>query len=161
MADLRDIYETYAPDVFRFALSLSGNRHDAEDIVSETFIRAWTNRNGIRTETLKAYLMTIARNAFLDGRRRLRREVAIEESHVDPEPGPDARAESIRELERADAVLRTLPETDRAAFVLRVRHGLPYEEIARVLGIGLSAAKVKVHRARKKMLAACAGEEVT
>lgn len=57
-------------------------------------------------------------------------------------------------------MLQTLPEIDRAAFVLRVQHDLPYDEIARVLGISLSATKVKVHRVRKKLIAGCIDKEV-
>ena len=49
-------------------------------------------------------------------------------------------------------MLQTLPELDRAAFVLRVEHELPYIEITRTLEISLSAAKVKVHRVRKKLI---------
>jgi RNA polymerase sigma-70 factor (ECF subfamily) len=56
--------------------------------------------------------------------------------------------------------LQSLPEVDRAAFVLRVQHELSYAEIARVLELSLSAAKVKVHRVRKKLLAACVDKEV-
>jgi RNA polymerase sigma-70 factor (ECF subfamily) len=55
--------------VFRFALYLSGNRSDAEDITSETFVRAWTSSARIRTNTVKGYLFTIARNFYLQGTR--------------------------------------------------------------------------------------------
>ena len=58
-------------------------------------------------------------------------------------------------------ILLTLPEIDRAAFVMRVQHELPYAEIARVLEISLAAAKVKVHRVRKKIVAAFTALEVT
>jgi len=74
MLSFQELYESYAPDVFRFAFSLSGERAEAEDITSETFVRAWVNRSAIRTETLKAYLMTIARNTFLERRRKSRRQ---------------------------------------------------------------------------------------
>ena len=72
--------------------------------------------------------------------------------HPDPAPGPDRRIESRLELREVQRVLQSLPEIDRAAFILRVRHELPYAEIARVLGTSLAAAKVKVHRVRKKLL---------
>lgn len=61
--------------------------------------------------------------------------------------------ESRLELQRVQSVLQTLPEIDRAAFVLRIQHALPYAEIARVLGLSVTASKVKVHRVRKKLLA--------
>ena len=160
MLRFQELYDSYAAEIHRFALSLSGERTEAEDITSETFVRAWVNKSAIRTETLKAYLMTIARNTFLERRRKSRREVALEETLPDPAAGPEERAESRLELARIEKFLRTVPEIDRAAFVLRVRHGQPYEEIARVLGITVASAKVKVHRVRKRLLAACIERKV-
>jgi RNA polymerase sigma-70 factor (ECF subfamily) len=153
MLTFQDLYETYAPDVYRFALWLAGDSAEAADVVSETFVRAWVRRATIRTETLKAYLLTIARNVYLERRRKRKREVVLDDVHADPATGPEGVVESRLELERVQRVLQTLPEADRTAFVLRVQHELPYAEIARVLEISLSAAKVKVHRVRKKLLA--------
>jgi RNA polymerase sigma-70 factor (ECF subfamily) len=104
--------------------------------------------------------MMIARNTFLERRRKSRREVAFEETLPDPAAGPERRAASQLELMRIEKFLRTVSEIDRAAFGLRVRHDLPYEEIARVLGITLASTKVKVHRVRKKFLAACIERKV-
>ena len=160
MLKFQDLYESHAPDVYRFAFWLAGNRFEAEDITSETFIRAWARNSTIRTETLKAYLFTIARNVYLEQRRKRKRQVALNDDHPDPAPGPDKEVESQLELMRVQNVLQTLPEIDRAAFVLRVQHDLPYDEIARVLGLSLSAAKVKVHRVRKKLLVMCVDKEV-
>jgi len=152
MLNFRNLYELYAKDVFRFAFWLSGDTAEAEDITSETFIRAWSRRSTVRTETLKAYLFTIARNIYLTHQRKRSRHVALEDIHPDPAPGPDRSAESLSELQRVQDILRILPEINRAAFILRVQHELPYIEIARVLGLSLTAAKVKVHRVRKKLL---------
>jgi RNA polymerase sigma factor (sigma-70 family) len=152
MLDFEALYESYAPEVYRFAFWLAGNSPDAQDITSETFIRAWVNRSTIRTETLKAYLFTIARNLFLEEQRRNERRVTLQDVHPDPAPGPEAAVESQLELDEVRRVLQICPECDRTAFVLRVYHGLPYAEIARVLGLSLSSAKVKVHRVRKKLL---------
>jgi RNA polymerase sigma-70 factor (ECF subfamily) len=145
--------------VYRFALSLTRDRHRAEDITSETFVRAWARHDRIRTETLKGYLFTIARNLFLDGCRGDRRHVALDETLMDPRPGPAERAVSGVALERAERVLRAMPEVDRTAFLLRVQQDLPYAEVARVLGISLVAARVKVHRVRARLIAACIGKE--
>ncbi len=86
--------------------------------------------------------------------------MALEDVHPDPAPGPDVLVESHLELRRVHRVLQTLPEIDRAAFVLRVQHELPYAEIARALGLSLSSAKVKVHRVRKKLLTTRVEREV-
>ena len=160
MLTFHDLYVSYAPDVYRFAYWLAGNSVDADDITSETFVRAWTKFGSIRTETLKAYLLKIARNVYLKQMRKERLQTDLKDTHPDPLPGPDKLAEDRAELEMAQRVLQTLSEIDRSAFVLRVQHDLPYIEIARVLELSEAAVKVKVHRARKKMLAARMGKEV-
>jgi len=161
MMDFENLYESYAPDVYRFAFWLAGNSTEAEDITSETFIRAWVRKASVRTETLKAYLFTIARNVYLEHLRKRKRQVALVDIHPDPAPGPDRRVESQRELRSVQRILQALPEIDRAAFILRVQHDLPYVEIARVLRLSLTAAKVKVHRVRKKLILNHAGKEVS
>ncbi len=161
MIDFEELYEYYAPQVYRFAFWLAGDSAKAEDITSETLIRAWVRRAKIRTETLKAYLFTIARRIYLEHHRKGKRDVALEDVHSDPAPGPDRLAEARSELRQVHSVLQTLTEADRAAFLLRVQHELPYAEIARVLGLPQSTAKVKVHRVRRKLLAARIKKEVS
>lgn len=152
MLSFQDLYDSHAADVYRFSFWLSGNAAEAEDMTSETFVRAWVRRSTIRTQTLKGYLLKIARNLYLERHRRAWREIALEDVHTDPAPGPDTLAESRIALREVHAVLQALPEVDRTAFVLRAQHDLPYLEIARVLEISPAAAKVKVHRVRKKLL---------
>ena len=160
MLNFQDLYESYATDVYRFALWLAGDSSEAEDITSETFIRAWVRNSTIRTETLKAYLFAIARNVYLERQRKTKRQVALDGVYRDPAPEPAQVVASQLELQSVRSVLQTLAEIDRAAFVLRVQHELPYAEIARVLGLSLAAAKVKVHRVRKKLLAIRLDKEV-
>ena len=161
MINFKDLYDSHADDVYRFSLWLSGESSEAEDITSETFIRAWAHRGRIRTETLKAYLFTIARNIYLQHLRKNNRQAVLEDVHEDPSAGPDRLAESQFTLRKVREILQILPETDRAAFILRVQHGIPYDEIARMLSISLSAAKVKVYRVRKKLIAACIEKEAS
>jgi RNA polymerase sigma factor (sigma-70 family) len=160
MLNFQELYESYATEVYRFSLWLAGDSSEAEDITSETFIRAWVHNSTIRTETLKAYLFAIARNLYLEGWRKRKRQVALTDVYPDPAPEPDKVVESRLELQGVRRVLRTLPEIDRTAFVLRIQHELPYAEIARILGLSLTASKVKVHRVRKKLIATCVDKEV-
>lgn len=148
MSDFSELYRRYAPEVFRFAFYLTGNRADAEDITSETFVRLWTTGEPIRSQTVKGYLCTIARNLFLHGLRQQSRRVEISEELSDTAAGPQDRTEQKDELEKVMARLQKLPEIDRAALLMRALEDLPYEEIALALGISVAAAKVKVHRAR-------------
>jgi RNA polymerase sigma-70 factor (ECF subfamily) len=148
MTDFSTLYQKYAPSVFRFALYLSGDRVEAEDITAETFARVWASAEPIRTETVKAYLFAIARNLFLQGLRRSTRRADLSGELADPKPDAQEQSEGRDELRAVLARLRLLPEIDRAAFIMRVFDETPYDEIARALGISVSSAKVKVHRAR-------------
>jgi RNA polymerase sigma-70 factor (ECF subfamily) len=152
MDDFSALYRKYAPDVFRFALYLSGDRSQAEDIASETFVRVWASSEPIQLATVKGYLFTIARNLFLQGLRGKSREVELNaelNSELrDPQASPYVQAERKEELHAVLAGLQKLPEIDRAALLMRALDGLAYEEISRALGISLASAKVKVHRAR-------------
>jgi RNA polymerase sigma-70 factor (ECF subfamily) len=148
MIDFSSLYKRYAPDVYRFALYLSSERGEAEDITSETFVRAWTSPEPIEMATVKGYLFTIARNLFLQGLRKKSRQVALDDDVRDPQASPHAQAEQKEKLDSVLAELQRLPEASRAALLMHAVDGMPYEEIARVLGISLAAVKVKIYRAR-------------
>ena len=142
------LYTKYAQDVYHFALCLSGERGEAEDITSEAFVRAWASSETIRVATVRGYLFTIARNLFLQGLRKKSRHVALDENLRDPQASPYMQVEQKVELQAVLAGLQKLPEIDRAALLVRAFDEMPYEEIAQALGISLSAVKVKIHRAR-------------
>jgi RNA polymerase sigma-70 factor, ECF subfamily len=142
------LYTKFAQDVYHFALYLSGERGEAEDITSETFVRAWASSETIRVATIRGYLFTIARNLFLQGLRKKSRQVALDENLRDPQASPYAQVEQKAELRAVLAGLQKLPEIDRAALLMRAFDEMPYEEIERALGISLPALNVKVHRAR-------------
>lgn len=148
MTGFGELYKKYAPDVYHFALYLSGERGEAEDITSETFVRAWASSEPIRVATVKGYLFTIARNLYLQGARKKSRNVVLDEKLRDPQASPYAQAEQKAELQAVLAGLQKLPEIDRAALLMRAFDGTPYEEIALALGISLAAVKVKIFRAR-------------
>jgi len=151
MLTFHELYERHARDVYRFAYWMCGDPVDAEDITSETFVRAWTARSPIRTETVKAYLFAIARNLHHEQHRRSRRETQLDELEHDPSPTPEQLAEDRLALAEAQSGIQALPEADRAALIMRVLYDMPYDEIARALSLSVVAAKVKVHRARLKL----------
>lgn len=148
-----DTYRRYAQEVYRFALWLTGRHDEAEDVVAETFIRVWSRWRRVRMETVKGYILAVARNVIRERWRRRRREVPLDATGVDPRATPEDAAAYRSELDAVLAAVRELPEVDREVFVLRVGHELPYSEIARIMKISLSSAKVKVHRARIKLAA--------
>jgi RNA polymerase sigma-70 factor (ECF subfamily) len=160
MLNFEDLYQNFSGDVYYFSLWMTGDHQEAQDITSETFVRAWARKGTIRTETLKAYLFTIARNINLKKQRREKRQKAFTGLFQDPNPGPEQITETQDRISSVGKYLLTIPEIDRAAFILRVQHELPYAEIARMLGLSLASAKVKVHRVRKKILVAFLEKEV-
>ena len=146
------LYEAHARDVHRYARFLTDSEDAAADITSETFLRAWAGRDRIRAETAKGYLLSIARNLARDRGRFARRwaDAGVPEQAVAP------NAESRMELGRALEAVRALPPEYREPLLLAAS-GVGYDEIARLLGISISAAKIRVHRARIKLAPAAAG----
>jgi RNA polymerase sigma factor (sigma-70 family) len=149
------IYERYAQDVFRFALYLSGNRAQAEDLAAETFSRAWTARDRIEVGSVKAYLLMIARNLYIDVTRR-QREVPLAPACDPRATGTDPEAAAMARGEWATVLraLRAMPEEERSILLMASIGCVPYDAIGVAFGISTAAVKVRVHRARIKLNAA-------
>jgi RNA polymerase sigma-70 factor (ECF subfamily) len=134
---------------------LCGDPSLAEEITQETFVRAWVMPGEISGGTVKAYLLTIARNLYRAERKRWSRQTALDGDLADSRAGPDAVVEGQSSLEAVLKALQSLPEVDRAALLMHAQEGLPYATIASVLGLSVAAIKVKVHRARIKLRTLC------
>ena len=140
--------ETHQHRIYGFALSLSGNPADADDIAQDAFIRAHKALAGYEPERIRdlkvsAWLHRIALNVFRNRVRRKLRDTVPLDSVAEPHAnglGPD----ELHELRTA--VLR-LPPRYREAVVLRHVQGFNYDEIADVLGVPAGTAKSDVHRA--------------
>ena len=154
--DFAAVYERYAQDVYRFSLYLSGDFAHAQDLTAETFARAWAARDRIRVDSVKAYLLMIARNVYRDERRRPP-DIELPEHYdvADGGAGPEASAHARHELRRVLRALREIPESDRAVLLMATVEGLSHHSIAVALGLSVDAVKVRVHRARVRLNAAC------
>ena len=146
-----DLYQKYAPDVYRFAYWLAGNDADAKDLTSETFVRAWTAAEAPRLETVKGYLFTITRNLHRKQWRRQSRLESLDETMPDLATQPDVAAGNEDESARIWAAVHALAEMDRTVLMLRVEQDLSYEDIAAITGLSVGAAKVRMFRARAKL----------
>lgn len=152
MTDLfSELYAQHAPAVFRYGAWLLGNRDDAEDVTAEVFARAFAGADGLRAETVRAYLFTIARHLVLERMRRRRDETGLDETLIDPQPDPSRLAEARAGLKRTLAMLERLEEVDRTALILFCHEGLSQRQIAAVLGISETAVKLRIHRARLRL----------
>jgi RNA polymerase sigma-70 factor, ECF subfamily len=144
------LYARYAPQVRRFLLFLCGDATLADELTSETFVRAWTAFGRIRQETMKAYLFAIARNLLRDAQRLAGRLQPFAIEMADEEISIQRRMEDRSELAALLSAMQRLAEDDRAALLMRADQ-LSYEDIARTLNLSVPAAKVRVHRARLKL----------
>ncbi len=152
MTDIESLYQRYAPDVRRFALFLSGDPVMADEITSDVFVSAWLARERIRQPTVKSYLFAIARNLYQDTQRRHKRHAELDEQMTDTRINAQMHMEQTAEVRAVLAALQQLPELDRTALLMRALDEMPYEEIAETLGIQVVTAKVKVYRARLKLM---------
>ncbi len=152
------LVERHAPSLARFIASL-GVRDEVEEVVQDTFVRAFGAIDGFRAESsLKTWLFTIARRLVLDRRRSARRrrdDVEIDEAHAVSEDTPLDGLVADETRARLAKAVETLTPTQREVFKLRVGEGLQYKEIAEIVGSTEGAARVHYHnamRAVKEML---------
>ena len=137
--------------LFGAAYRMTGNAHDAEDLVQETFLRAYRAIDRFQPgSNARAWLLTILQRVRTDAfRRRQRRprtvELADEGAEIAVPPEQDALASGYEDLERA---LAALPEAFRSAVVLRDLQDLSYAEIATALGIPVGTVMSRIHRGR-------------
>ena len=147
-----------AADTFTLAVRLVGNEEDARDVVQETYLRAYKGLDRFRGDAqFSTWLYRITANCantYLTKRRRHRHDELTEESSPAESGGdrdPLARAEASNLRDRLQGALDELPPKLRAVVLLRDVYDLPHEAIAAELGITESAAKVRLHRARRQL----------
>ena len=148
---------TYA-DAYTLAYRLTGNEEDARDVVQDAYLRAYKGLKRFREEAqFSTWLYRITANcASTTLSRRSKNthdDLEDEETMADErhDYDPQIRAELSLERDRVSAAVANLPPRLRAVVVLRDVYDLPHDAIAAELGISEAAAKVRLHRARKKL----------
>ena len=137
--------------LYRYGRGLGLDHDTALDLVQEAFVKAFARREQCReTDKFQSWLFRIFRNTMLDWAKNVRRtEVSILDVD-DPTDDQDfAERHALREA--LGAALATLPPILREAFLLRHDLGHSYQELAEIAGISLSAAKMRVTRARETL----------
>src|SRR5438874_2788504 len=162
----RALVERHSRSVFRLAFRMTGNEQDAEDVVQESFLRAYRQLGRFESRAnFGTWLYRIVANCSVDlmRARKARHDQTRSESLDDAEempaahlPGPERLAQSAEIQRRVQAALSDLSPLERAAFTLRHYEGRSIDEIGAALGLGTSAAKHSVFRAVKKLRVALA-----
>ena len=164
----RLLFDKYRERMYALAYGYVGNREDALDIVQETFAKAFSSLSGFKGEaSFASWLRRIAVNSCIDYRRR---SVARRPGEDEPPPsglsqaarqGAEAPGEAaqVRELAAlAQEAVTRLPKAQRMTFVMRVKEGLSYKEIAEAMGCSIGTVMSRLFNARQRLRRARAGK---
>lgn len=170
-AAFSELVDRFTPVVFRVARGITGSRQDAEDIVQETFLRAFRHIAAYSPSqaAFRTWLLTIARNLSINLFHSLKRRAARfwDDSGADSDSdqyrtvrgrldtgNPNAEALMIERerMLRVEGALEKLPRRQRAVLVLKAYEGLSYAEIAEIMETSASSVESLIFRARKKLL---------
>ncbi len=151
-AAFRELYARYAHRLYTYCARIMGNRYDAHDVLQETFIRIWQSaQQERRMSNVPAFLFRIARNVCLNFKRDNRSAYEFDEELHGSSPSPVGAVEQAELFGLLQQAMTQLPLEYREALVLREQLGLAYAEIAELLGITETTAKVRVFRAKEKL----------
>lgn len=157
-----ELYRLYEKRIYNFALRMSGNQDDAEDICQETFIRVYNAIGSFRGDAhFSTWVFRIAHNVFLDMRKKSRAHpvsslddaLELEESDVhrqveDPNPQPQEVALSSELTKLLQEAIDELPDYQKMMVVMYHTQNLSYEQIADVLQLPIGTVKSRLNRAR-------------
>ena len=163
----RVLVERHSRSLFRLAFRMTGNQSDADDVVQESFLRAYRQLGKFdERASFGTWLYRIATNCSLDlvrSRKRRSERMAPADPELDglsldpilnlpsPDPSPERTALSGEVRERVAEAMNELSATERTAFVLRHFEGMCIEDVSRVLECQPGAAKHSVFRAVQKL----------
>jgi RNA polymerase sigma-70 factor (ECF subfamily) len=159
----RVLVERHSRSLFRLAFRMTGNEQDAEDVVQESFLRAYRRLGQFDDRaSFGTWLYRIATNCSLDlvrlRKRRSESAAPADSEMEDPvlslpsnDPTPERAALSSEVRDRVSEAMKDLSPTERTAFVLRHFEGMCMEDVSRILGCQAGAAKHSVFRAVQKL----------
>ncbi|MUL39829.1 RNA polymerase sigma factor SigE [Streptomonospora sp. PA3] len=152
-----EVVRDHSARVYRLAYRLTGNKHDAEDLTQEVFIRVFRSLSSYTPGTFEGWLHRITTNLFLDtARRKARIRFEGFSDNADDrlqgrEPSPAQSFDDRHFDADVQAALDDLPAEFRAPVVLCDIEGLSYEEIAATLGVKLGTVRSRIHRGRAQL----------
>lgn len=150
----RELFDRYSRPVISFIYNLVGGRELAEELMQETFVRAYRSINSLRDDTqLSTWLFGIARNVVRESIRARKCEVdsSVLERHNDHKPLPEVQLLNKEFNKVIEQALATLDEDKRLVFTLKIFQQCSYEEIAEITGFTIAKLKTDLHRARNEM----------
>lgn len=152
-AEFRQFFDQYAEAVRNFIYYKCGNLEMAEDIMQETFLRLWRDRQKVDTQKVKSFLFTVANNQFLDAARHQQVKLKYHKQPVrdTDNENPQHILEQDEFRQALEKAIAELPETQREVFLLNRIEKLTYQEIANRLGVSVKAIEKRMGKALKRM----------
>jgi RNA polymerase sigma-70 factor (ECF subfamily) len=156
-----ELFRAYHDKICRYIAGMIRDRAEAEDLTQETFLRAHCRQGALRDpKAARGWLYRIATNVCLDRLRKRNPQVAFDGEERLPHRRTatlnDSSAQEQAERAETSACVQRcldyLPDSYRAAILLYEAHGLTAAEIARLLGVSVATVKIRLHRARRKLL---------
>ncbi len=148
------IYRLYMNDIYAYLLSLCGEHHLAQDILQETFFRAYLYLEDFKEDKIKPWLFKVAHNALVDFKRKNSRSIVKEGEYfknLADYTTPEKELIKQEQLKDLKALVNELTEDYRQAVLLCDIHELSYKESAEVMGVGVGYFKILLYRARQKL----------
>jgi len=154
-AKLRQVMQDYGPRLMALSAGICRDRHRAEEVVQEAFVRLWKSPPDAGEVAWKSWLRRVVTNLSINALQRIKRPGAIPEFSDDPALRSHERAdlptEQAENLARVSRAMDRLDESKRAILMLRAQEQLSYEQIAERLQLPEGTVKSRINRGRKEL----------
>ncbi len=150
------LFDEFRQPLFRYLLSIGVSTQDGEEVIQEVFLALFQHlKAGKLRHNLRGWIFRVAHNQALklrmhDQQQSMQPDTSLAEQHADPELNPEEQALSNQQQQRLSAVVRALPEQDRACLSLRAE-GFRYREIREILGMSLGAVSASLEKSLAKL----------
>jgi RNA polymerase sigma-70 factor (ECF subfamily) len=154
-ADFENFFLPHLDAAYNLARLLTRNAYDAEDVVQESYLRAWRAFPSFRGQASRPWILTIVRNTSFtwlrDNRSRSEHAEYHEELHVSGGATPEAESIGKERARAVESCVQALPADFREAIVLREMEELSYQEIAEITGVPPGTVMSRLSRARARL----------
>ncbi len=160
--EIEEIYKVYINDVYRYLFSLSRSHHVAEDLMQETFYRAYLYLEDYENQKVKSWLFKVAYHTFIDFVRKEKKITFVGTEELETIQAGESTEEYVvakNSYEKLIQIIHTLPVVEAQSILLCDVHQLTYEEGASVLDLKVNTYKSHIFRGRKRLKELLKGEK--